>query len=145
MASYKKKNDFEYNNGNNKIPDSFNFSSDGTNNPYSEDFVFHFEDNKISATNDVGFTGLEENDESASNAKAKKLELDENNNNNNEPTSESEAASESSAASSSSASSSASASSSSTATATASITSLPTALASASLPNSTTSKGKTHL
>lgn len=127
MASFKKKSELEYNNGNNKISESFDFNVEASMNGLGEDFVFKFEDNKVTATNDVALTGLEENDESASNASAKSQNIDDNNqqrnrNNNNdnstETTPEAEAASESAAASSSSASSSAATSSSAGATAT---------------------------
>ena len=137
MASFKKRNDLEFNNGNNNIPDSFDYRVEASANGLGEDFVFKFEDNKVVATNDVGLTGLEENDESASNASAKQQTVDDNNqqrnrNNNNdnstESTSESaEVAGDSAAAtsgsSSAASSSSASASASSAASAGASVAS----------------------
>ena len=60
MASFKKRNDLEFNNGNNNIPDSFDYRVEASANGLGEDFVFKFEDNKVVATNDVGLTGLEE-------------------------------------------------------------------------------------
>ena len=94
MASFKKRNDLEFNNGNNNIPDSFDYRVEASANGLGEDFVFKFEDNKVVATNDVGLTGLEENDESASNASAKQQTVDDNNqqrnrNNNNDNSTES--------------------------------------------------------
>ena len=122
MASFKKRNDLEFNNGNNNIPDSFDYRVEASANGLGEDFVFKFEDNKVVATNDVGLTGLEENDESASNASAKQQTVDDNNqqrnrNNNNdnstESTSESAEVAGDSAAATSSSSSAASSSSAS--------------------------------
>ena len=124
MASFKKRNGLEFNNGNNNISDSFDFRVEARANGLGEDFVFKFEDNKVAATNDVGLTGLEENDESASNASAKQQTVDDNNqqrnrNNNNdnstETTSESAEVAGDSAAATSSTSSTAASSSASTA------------------------------
>ena len=126
MASFKKRNDLEFNNGNNNIPDSFDYRVEASANGLGEDFVFKFEDNKVVATNDVALTGLEENDESASNASAKQQTVDDNNqqrnrNNNNdnstESTSESAEVAGDSAAATSSSSSTAASSSASTASA----------------------------
>ncbi|MCR5184717.1 MAG: Ig-like domain-containing protein [Bacilli bacterium] len=131
MGTYKKKSELEYNSSNSNISESFDFNVEASARGLGEDFVFKFEDNKVTATNDVGLTGTEENDETASNASAKQQTVDDNNqqknrNNNNDnsnadTTSETEAAADSSAASSSgSASSSASTSASSSASSAAS-------------------------
>ncbi len=130
MASFKKRNDLEFNNGNNNIPDSFDYRVEASANGLGEDFVFKFEDNKVTATNDVALTGLEENDESASNASAKQQTVDDNNqqrnrNNNNDNSTEStsenaEVASDSAAATSSSSSAASSSSASASASSAAS-------------------------
>ena len=61
MASFKRKDDYEYNSSNQRVGESFNYTNEQSNNLLSEDFVYKFEDNKINYTNDVGNTGLEDN------------------------------------------------------------------------------------
>lgn len=95
---------------NSRVGESFNFTNDGSNSVWNENFVFKAEDNTVTSTNDVGNTGLEENDAGASNFNSQKTAVDNNdssskrnnrnNNSNNNNTVEEEAASEGAASSS---------------------------------------------
>ena len=66
---------------NNRVGESFNFRSDGTNNVWNENYVFRAEDNRITSTNDIGNTGAEENDAGASKLNGQKTTIDNNDSN----------------------------------------------------------------
>ena len=122
MATIKRKTDLEFNTGNNNIGESFSFNAENANaGLLSEDFVFNFEESQETSANDVGSSGVENNDPGSSQAKAQENHFDNENKNNSDSTdtaSESEAAAESSAASSSSSAAATSSSSSAAATTT---------------------------
>ncbi len=61
MSYSKKGSNFENFTDTNKVGESFNFTKEGSNSVWNESFVYRHEGNKISASNDVGYTGKEEN------------------------------------------------------------------------------------
>lgn len=110
MALHKKAHSFESSAENPRINESFDFTKDGTSNPWNENFVFKAEDNKISYTNEVGKTGSEDNPEHTDGPTEQTNNFDNKNNRNNQSSESSEGASSSSSSSASSSSASSSAS-----------------------------------
>ena len=106
-----------------KSGESFNYTKEDSNSVWNEDFVYKFEENKITFTNELGKSGQEENDNSSSLKKGAEKDRDDDNE-------DLEEQAESSSSSASSSSSSATSSSSSTASSSSSAAATSTAAAS---------------